>query len=1516
MTNTAHKVIRIIWRTVKISLLSVTLLLLSLYILLQFSFFQTWLGKKATNYLSEELHTKCSIGRIDIDFFNRVFLEDVYLEDTNGDTLLYGGMLDLWIADLSYKNRFVKFKELRLHNVDFSLKQSTDGLNVDFLADYFSPADTSMDTTSSDFKISYGDLILDNVRFRFHDLSDTFHLQNRMNFQNLDVQHISGKFRNISITDDSVFVEIKNLTAKEKCGFEIKNLSTIASVSPRLVQLDSLWLQTGKSYLHGFYSMKTKGWDSYNDYISKVRMKAKLRDSSHVHFSDIGYFAKEMVELDEDVKIEGLIKGTVADLSGEKINLEYGNHTRFIGDFAISGIPVQEEMFLHLNIKQLSTSRSDLITITLPASNGKKIDLHPSLSSLGVTTFKGTIDGMLNELAIYGNFNTALGKIRTDVGFSLLKDKEKWASYHGIIKTDGFDFGKFLSVPGLGKVAMETKISGTGLDINHLDATLEGKVPSLTYNDYSYKSLEVNGTFRKRLFHGKFLSNDENAKVDFYGDVDLTGKLPNADFVATIEHLDLAKLHFIKSDSAQYFSTQVLLQLQGNDINDLTGNINFDNTIYHRGKKEFKLSSFDLKMEHADGQKIMAISSGIADFKMKGNFQLTELPNALRTTFDNYFPTFAKATSAKKIVTYADKFSYSLRIKKFNLIRDLFMPDLMVSNGTIISGDYLAMENKISVNAISNLISYKDFRFNNWRMILTGENKEIQFDNSLSRLSFNDSSGLNDFIIKSQIKNEKSNYTISWDNQTSRLNKGEITGDLSYTETTLDISVKKFDVYLDSAKWYNLNPECLAIDTSGALRFYDLAFYHDKQMLGFVGAVSRDPKDILELVVQEFDLAQLNPLLKSSGVKLGGVMNGMGNISDVYGKVLFSNSFDFNYLTINDNLIGRGEINTYYDKTKDLVSLNGYFNRDIDVISAQNFNNLHFEGYYFPGRKTESLDIDIHLNTIQLKLLQPFLEGIFTIDKGYVSGKAKVTGTPQVPKIDGALDALGIENFKVDYLNTIYRGNGKVTIEPDRIALEPLHLYDVNKNSATLYGNIFHNNFKNIKLDFDIQANKFQCLNTTLDNNRTFYGKAYATATIGIYGPPNYLNFEIYGKTEKGTQFNIPLSEPAEVTEKGFIRFVKKDTSSKEVEHVGNKMSLTFNLEVTDAAEVQIIFDKKAGDVIKARGNGNINMAIKPGGDFEMMGLYTIVDGSYGFTLENIINKKFDIDNGGTIKWTGDPYNANINIAATYKQRSTLAPFFPPSFSNLANQSGNASGQSGNQTTAYNGLDRNKRYPVDCKLYMRDKLLTPDITFGIELPSVPGSIRSEVMSYINNEQELNRQVFSLLLLKSFVTPLQLQNPGMTANGTAMGSNASELLSNQLSNWLSQLSKDVNIGVNYRPGDKLSNEELNVALSTQLFNDKLSIDGNFGVNNNLATRTSTLIGDLNIDYKLTEDGKFRVKAFNRSNDNFQIATQGGGLYTQGAGIFYREEFNTWGDLARRYWRLIKREGKKEEEPGIE
>ncbi|MFL5753269.1 MAG: translocation/assembly module TamB domain-containing protein [Bacteroidia bacterium] len=1506
--NKAGKITRFIWRTLKYSFLVVFLLLIVLVIAIQTSSVQTFLGQQASSWLSKELKTKISIGKIDIEFIKTAVLKEVYIEDLHKDTLLYAGTIRCDLGNFSYNQKKLTIKELSLQNIDaYLIKYKGDStFNYQFISDYFSPKDTVRDTAAA-FKIIYGDLVLKNVNFRYKDENDTA-VTKGMNFADLDLKSVSGKISDIDIVKDTIRVNIQNLSAKEKCGLDLQQLNTLATISPLGVKMDSLLLRTDRTYLHGSYYMLTDSYESYNDFLEKVYLRANLRDSTHINAADIAYFVPDLLGMDEVVYLAGKIRGSVSSLHGDNIVLKYRKNTSFEGDFSIEGLPKMEDTYLHFEFDNLSTTRTDLVQVSVPPfDKKKKLSLPENIGKLGLIRYKGKLDGFINDMAAYGTLRTAIGTVSTDIGLS--QEKGKPLAYHGKVRTENFRLGELLGNPEIGALTLDAKVKGKGVDLETLEANLEGHIASVVIRGYAYKNIVLTGDFKNKLFNGKFESRDENADLDFYGSASFVNKIPDLDFIATVNKMDFSKLNFFKQDSTSDFSSQISINLKGDNLDNLTGRINFDNTIYKTAGKEYKLSTFDLILEQNTPVKTIKLNSGIADIKMNGHFDLSRLGNSVNQYLYNYFPTFIQQN--KDIAArYYDNFEFKIKIKKFNNINGLVLPDLQISPNTTIEGSFDAANNKMNLLMNSEQINYKSQGVKNFKVDVTTLENGINITTTADRVNLADSTSFGNFRLTTLAYDNRSEFTLDWDNQSKQRSSGEVGGKLVFSKSSFEMELQKFGVYVNDSLWVMKGDNRFKMDSSGVFNFHEFIFTNNSQSIKIEGLVSKNPKDQLTVMFDNFKLNQLNPVLKTVNLELEGSVSGTSIVSDLYHKVIFSSTLEFTKLLINKKSIGTGEINSFFDKSKDVVSLNGHFKKDYGVSGEVNFNNLQFAGYYYPNRKENNIDLDCQLQAIDLSIIQPYLKGILTLKRGYVNGSLKVAGSVNKPLLNGKLALVSVQNVRVDYLNTYYSVNGDITIEPDRIGLDGVYLYDMNGNSAVVWGNIFHDNFKNIKLDFDINATKFMCLNTNYIINPSYYGKAFITGNVGLYGTPEFMNMDINVKTEKGTQFNIPLSGPAEVGENDFIRFVKADSAGKNSGNDKNDLSgmnLNFNLEATPDAEIQLIFDEKAGDVIKAKGRGNINMNINTKGNFEMFGLYTITDGSYLFTLENFINKKFDVENGSTIKWSGDPYNADINITADYKQRASLAPFFP-SVSSTAGSSTTAS------ATTTSGGDNNKRYPVECKLFMRGKLLSPDITFGIGLPTVNDAIRQQVLGFINNEQELNRQVFSLLLLKSFVTPLALSNQSGVSAGSAVGSNATEMLSNQLSNWLSQLATNIDVGVNYRPGSALSNEELDLALSTQLFNDKLSIDGNVGVNNNTQTKASSMIGDLNVDYKLSEDGKTRVKVFNRSNDTYQITTSGG-QFTQGVGVFFREEFDTRGELYRRYLaKLKKKKLPPKKEPG--
>ncbi|MBS1647373.1 MAG: translocation/assembly module TamB domain-containing protein [Bacteroidetes bacterium] len=1464
------------------------ILLVSLFVLLQIPTVQTFLGKKASAYLSKQLNTKIDIKEVNIDFFKTINLQGIYVQDQHGDTLLYGGSIGCSIKHYSLKQKQLEIDITELQNITAKLQYypNEKDMNFQFLVDYFSaPKKNKNDTTPSDFKLGYGNLHLKNVRFIYKDCDNHYIPKYGMDYQNIEVNHIYAQFSKIQFLGDTIKVRIENLSAQERSGFCIKKMNTDATICEKYIKTDNLFLNTPNSYLHGSYYMLTQSFDDYNHYVHKVLMKGHFTDSSYIGLNDIAFFAEEIQGLNEKVHINGDIYGTIADLRSENIALSFLKNSSFQGKMRLTDLDDINKANIVLEAKKLTTTYHDLKQIPMyPFTNGEKILIPDNVAKLGLIHFSGKAQGLINDLKIEGDINTKLGKISAQA--KLDNFSPQYMTYGGVFKTENFDVGTFFDAKNIGTISLNANINGKGTELDNLEENIDGKIMSVQFNNYTYKNISINGDIKNRQFNGSLNVQDSNANFSFLGNIDYSHKIPQAHFAANIHTFDLYKCHLQKIDSINVVSGKVDLSMKGSNIDDVNGVLNAEHIVCKKSNGTILVDNVSASVvQNANSNSLQLISS-IADVYVDGAFKLSHLPVSINDFLNDYYPTFfPEPKKNKKEKPIYDSLTIKVRIKKFTPIATYFKLPLHISPNTGLQAQFNSKNNGLKISGFSDEINYSKTPIKEWNLAAyTGEKHKIYFNTGFKRINLTDSVFIENFNFNGKSENDKTDFLLAWSNQSGYKNTGNMGGNLSFTKTKLDVDIDTLALYVRDSLWQITHNDTVSIDTSGLINFRNLVFSNSHQQIKVAGKISENPKDQLLVELQNFKLAQLNPLLAGSDVALDGALSGTVSLADIYKQFIFTSALEFKKLKISNSPIGSGEINSFFDKKKNTVSLNGFFNREIGKISEQNFNNIYFDGYYYPSAKDTALNIDAHLYQFGLSALQPFVKDIFTIKEGTATGTVNLKGNFKNPKINGKVHLEDVKNFMIDYLNTSYEVTGDVNLYPDQIEFPNIVLTDIYKNKAELSGNIFHTNFNKMKLDFDVNMKKIMALNTTSKQNNLFYGKAFGTGSVGIYGTPQLLNFDINAKTEKGTQFIIPMVTQSEVSDEGYIRFVKIDTTKQDsIKNNLSGINLNFNLEATPGAEVQLIMDPKGGDGIKARGKGNIMMSINTNGNFEMYGLYTLTEGEYLFTLQNVINKKFDIDEGSNIRWSGNPYNADINVAATYKQRASLSPFFPES-------------SSGSNSNSSGGSDNNKRYAVNCKLFLKNSLTNPDINFGIEFPTLSEAMRSQVMGYINTDQELTRQVFSLLLLRSFVTPLSM-GAGTIDAGIAAGSNATEMLSNQLSSMLSKFTKSVNVGFNYRPGSAMSNQEMDVALSTQLFNDKLSLDGNLGVNNSMVTKTNTLIGDLNVDYRITRNNKLHIKAFNRSNDNFQIATLGG-QFTQGAGILYKEEFNTLSELYQR------------------
>ena len=1480
------KLTRILGKTLGFLALFLVIFCAVLFIALQTETFQTWAAQRVTAYLSDELDARVEIGKLKFSLVKNVTLEDVFVEDKHHDTLVSGKSITVNVKFFSYKQTRLDLDEATLNDVKVKLikYKGEPDWNYQYLADYFDSGPSGpKDTTKSPWKITYGALALKNVDFTYRLTRDTDRVVRNMNYNNIHVSQVYGRLSDIDFRGDSIFAQITNLQAVEQCGIVLENLTTRAIVAPTLLSCDSIYLKTPYSLVHGRFTFNYSTWEDYLDFINKVYIKGKITDSTYVSFKDIAYFAEELNDFDEVISLKGKVRGFVNDLSGSDMEVNYKQHSQFKGDLSITGLPDIDKSYIHFDAERLCTSKADLEKVPLPPFNKPSyLQLPDNISRLGIVSYKGKFDGFINNFATYGTFKTDIGSIKTDLQVNNTNAK-KPVQYSGSVSTNNFDFSKIFTKSNIvGPISLNAKIVGQGLTMKELDTQFDGVVQSITYNNYKYDDLKIDGEFQHKIFKGQLISKDSSANFDFNGTIDFNNKLPTFDFISTINNFDLAKTNFATKQLTGRVSSQIYINLNGDDLDNLSGQVNLDNTVYTTGKKRYTLQTFNLELNQEDVVKTIALHSSIANARLSGKYKLSTLPDAFKQYLNSYFPTFVK-TDTRHI--FNDEADIDIRIKNFTPVQELFIKDLSLSPNTTVKGSFDAAISYLYLKTNSQLVDFAGIKFRDNDIDINSKINGVSIKYAANSINLSDSFAFRSPVFNVVANDKVSRFDLGWKNQSFPANQGDITGNIIFGNSQAQIDFNRVKFVVNDSLWQIVKLNPIIIDTSYYITVKPITFYNQNQLITFDGRMSADSSEKMDVFIQNFRLSQFNGLLADAQVTLDGMLTGNTSVYGMFGKRIIDSDFSFKSLMLNHKLLGNAEVKSTYDREKEVVKVDGFsaFAADLD---GNLLKNIQFNGYYYPKKDTNNLDVTFKAEPFDVSLLQPYLKDILTIKVGYLNGTGRVTGTPAKPQIAAKLKFYKCVML-IDYLNVQYNVSGDVNIFPTQINFENIEIRDKFGNAGSVYGNIFHNNFKDMRIDFDINTAKLMFLNTNSANNQDFYGTAYASGNAGIYGFVDDIKMELNMKTSAGTRFFIPLDGPSEIGNNEFIRFITKDTVKVVKAPSSSRFSLDFNLEATPDAEVQLIFDEKSGDIIKARGEGHLNMKINSKGKFDMFGDYVLSTGDYLFTLENFITKKFEIQKGSSIKWNGSPYKANIDITAIYRQRASVRPIYP------ADSSG-------------------KRYTVDCKLYMKNKLMAPDISFGIELPTIDENSRSAINSVLMDENELNRQVFSLLLLRSFITPLSgaTGGSGITAGGAAANT-STEMLSNKLSNWLNGVTKDVDVGVNYRPGTALSNEELDLTLNKQLFNNRLVIDGNFGVSNNAGSarssstnNSSNLIGDVTLEYKLSQSGKYRVKGFNRSNDNTQVINNGG-PFTQGVGIFYREEFESLNELYHRYISKVKK-----------
>ena len=1455
-------------------MLGVLLLLSIVLLLFQYKPVQTWAAKKVAKSLSQSLHTKVYVGALYLKPFSHVVLDSFYILDKSNDTLINTPRLEVGINGFSIpgslKNHVLDLSLIQLDNPSVYLKDQKDGhSNLDFIIDYFnSPPDTTKNKKpGKPWKVIFEKIAINNMRFRYKNQKvDT--LMKQVNFDDVDVHNFSTVVMNMDVTHHLFQGNINNLTLKEaKSGLYIENLSGAATIDTNQIVMQRMHLKTGHTDLWDNLKMKFRSFDDFNHIETGVYMDGDFRQS-RISSNDIAYFTDGLDKTKFDLGLQGHITGYVGNLRSKNMLITGGQATYIKGDFDLRGLPDWKNTFLELNFQQVATNKRDIDYLYSNFLGQPTLKAPDIFSKFGDINFSGRFAGLQNDFIAYGTFKTKLGRFDSDINLKIARNGTP--SYSGKISMYSFDLGKLVDAPDMGRATLIADVNGRGDKITNLDAKVNAAIKSITLKGYDYGNVGVNGTFAKKVASGHLTVNDKNVKLDAKGSVDLNPELPLYNFTAKLDDAHLHQLKLIKDTIT--LSAQVSSDFSGDNLNNTQGTLEITCVKVGDPRRDYGVDSAYIAARGIGNDRSITLRSDLADGSLKGNYDLPTLPAYFQSIVKKYIPSL-KVTPAP---FNPQNFSFDLHLKNLDPLLAFYRPDIKVPDQGTFVAKFNSNDKTATFNGYIKTINMGGTVFHDLIIDESTTQQQLGVNISLTRINFTDSLFVKNIDITNFLKKDSLDFNIKLADKDAT-NQLDLYGLVQFgTDTTAKLKLLPSDVILERQNWRIDNQVRIRLlDGKTQVSGFELA--NGNQKVKINGFISDSPTDVLKVDFEKFNMNTFDQLVKSADIKLKGTLNGDVKLSAITKAPTVDSHLGIDSFVMNRTYIGDVKVASSLDSNRKQA------NMKLNILN-RGLETMNLTGAYLLGRDTSqsALDFNLKMNHTEAIIFAPFVKDLVSNLTGTISSNIKVSGSLSDPQFDGNI-SLEHTGLTVNYLKTPYTIDHTLDIKGSVINVKDLALKDYRGNSGIANGTVDLNDIANPDIEVDLEAKNLLALNTSFRDNHLYFGTAFATGTFKFHGPTDNMNIDIKAKTQAGTIFNIPLNTSSTASEYEFIRYVDHRDTAKRVEKIRPFHGITLNMDLSADEKTTV---KITTDYGKLEGNGvaqDLKLNISSLGDFNMYGNYLISTGKFDFIAKGVISKDFQVNQGGTIRWTGDPSNAEINMTAVYELRTDLTPLYA------------AAGQVSSTKT------QGSITLVQAELLLTHSLLAPVIDFDFNFPTDP-SIKDDLGTYLNDPNNRNQQAVSVIVTRTFWNPTSNYQAGTTAE-TAV----SELLFSKMNTIISQSNAIKNLDVNIRSFNDAS-------ASLRLLNERVILTGSLFTNtgnNQLFDNSSTIFNlnsnnlskDFSAQYQILRNGdlsarySYRLLSTTELNQIDAISAQ----YVNGLGLVYQRDFDTFGEFIRNIFR---------------
>ena len=1408
---------------------------------------QTSIGNKLTKRINKDYKTNINIDRVSLQFNGDVELKDIYIEDYKKDTLI--NIAELNTSIIGFKNLYdgnLVFGDIDIIDLVFNIKtyKDTTDTNLDIFVAKFD--DDNPRTGQSNFLLSSSDVSIYNGVFKLLD-------ENRETTKILEFDDLNINATNFLINGSNVKARINTLAFKDSRGLVMKNMMTDFSYTLTDMTFTNLNIKTPNSVLKGNLQFSYNRED-FKEFTDKVFVFANF-DDSRVSLNELNTFYNEF-GVNQFARFSTKVSGTLNNLQTSNLRLNTSRSTKIYGDINFKNLFNKEDdnFIMDGSFSNLSSTYNDLKAL-LPNVLGETIP--SSFERLGKFKIIGNSIVTTSTINADLEIDTELGFVDSRLEIDKINDIDN-ASYKGNVILNQFDLGTLINDPQVGVTSLDLNVNGTGFIAENLNTEVDGDVFEIEYNNYNYNKIKVLGNIRNKIFDGNLISNDRNAVLNFTGLVDFSEVVNKYDFEAKIDYANLRALNFSTKDSISILKSRVKMNMNASNFDDAYGKVVFRNTSYKNQNDDYYFKEFAVTSRFDKSLRYIEVNSpDIIEGNLKGHFVFKDLrkliENSLGHIYTNYVPHKVEANQ-----------DIDFNFKIYNKIVEVFFPEIQLAKNTYVRGKVQSDEKEFKLTFKSPKIKYSENFANNVELQVDNNNPlfntYIEVD-SINTKYYN--------VSKFNLINVTVNDTLFMRSEFIGGKRNNDAFNLSFYHTINEskesvIGFKKSDVTIKNNKWFiNENKDRfnkISFDKGfNKFNIDKLKINHNNEEIRLSGFIKDSTQKDLKLNFKNVDLAKITPDVDS--LDFAGNVNGKLDILQQNGSYLPNSTIVVDGLRINDFPLGDFDATIAGNENLTNYKVNATIKNDV----SKSFRAI---GDISIINKKSKIDVDLAFSDFNLEPLNPLLDGVLSNIRGLVSGEANIIGDLNRPDITGDLvlneAGLGIPYLNVDYS---FAENSSVALKNQSFIFNNIELTDTKHNSTgRLNGSLIHVNLSKWSLDLGLNTNRLLILDTKETEEALYYGTGFVGGTATISGPTDELVIKVDGETMAGTVFKIPLNDTESFGDNSFINFVTKEEKEAKEQSVDivfediKGLELDFDINVTPAAEIEIIIDKNTGHTLKGRGGGILLVQINTNDKFNMWGAISVYEGVYNFGFGGIIQKQFIVQPGGTLAWDGEPLKARINMFATYKTNANPSPL----------------------------LDNpiNRSIPVELNINLTGELEQPQPEFAFEFPNVNSTIKSELQYRLESNEDRENQALYLMSTGSFSRGLDELN----FSGTF-----AERLNGIVNDLFSNDNGKFDFGVNYEVGqnrpDFKTDDRVSATFQTKI-NDFVSFNGKVAVPIGGATQT-VIAGDLEIDFLLNEEGTLTAKVFNRENSirNFGEAIG----YTQGLGLSYNIDFDTFKEL---------------------